>query len=322
MNSPSGSMNSVSNGPFPDLVLLTSSEERNQIQLLSHGDNDLWQDGRSTNLLLLLGSLFVSLHLGQSLLVGNRKWNDHISWRVLVDPLLDLQQVLVLLSNIISLRKVDQINGWLGSQEVHAVDDLDFFTCPGLVGNSLAILEKLDDSLDQNSLLFLLLNLQRLTTSLGDFVDTFQVTLGKINILESQLVGNNLQISGRVNISLNVDDVCVIETSNHLVNGINSTDIGQESVTKTFSSSSTFSQTSNIVDGDVSWNFLRWLVHFVELVKTLRRNNHSGLFRLDRSKGVVGRVSKWASSDGLEKGGLTNIGQSNNTRLQVVSWSS
>lgn len=119
------SLGSVTDRPLADFVG-TGCEEAAQLKGLAHLKDDLGQDGLSTDgLLLFLGLLFG--HAGEALLEGNGDGNDGVTFGVFLDPLNNLGQVLVLLSDEVLLRQVDQEDDGLGCEEEERVDDLDLF---------------------------------------------------------------------------------------------------------------------------------------------------------------------------------------------------
>lgn len=109
--------------PLPDLVG-TGGEERDQPQSLAHGDDKLSNHGPDLERLALLGGLLIS-HTGKAVLERDRQRDDNIARAVLVDPGLDLGQVLVLLADKVALGQVDDVDAGLRSEEEELVDDLD-----------------------------------------------------------------------------------------------------------------------------------------------------------------------------------------------------
>lgn len=113
-----------------------------------------------------------------------------------------------------------------------------------------------------------------------------------------------------------MNNFSVVKASDNLENGIDGTNVRQESVTETLTLRSTLGQTGNIVNSDVSGDLGSGLVDVAELVETGGGDNDTGLLRLNSSEGVVGRVTKRTSGNCLEKGRFTNVGQTNNTGLK------
>ncbi len=66
-----------------------------------------------------------------------------------------------------------------------------------------------------------------------------QVLLHPFNIFEAQFCRDNFHITDGVDISLNVNDVGVIEGTDHLEDTIDGANVGQESITEASSSGGT-----------------------------------------------------------------------------------
>jgi hypothetical protein len=123
----SGRLGSLPNSPRSDLVRSTG-EESDQVQRSVSGSGDLAQSAGRADLLLLLLS-FLLTHVLESLLESDREGDQEITWVVLIDPSLDLGQPLVLLSDVVSLGQVDEVDDGLGGKKLETVDDLDL--CAG-----------------------------------------------------------------------------------------------------------------------------------------------------------------------------------------------
>lgn len=117
-------LGAVANGPHTDLIR-TSSEEGSKVENLAHGDNDLGQGRLRANLLAFLRDLRVVLELGKTLLEGGGNGKDAVTRGVLLDPFGDLGKVLVLLSDVVALTQVDEVDDGLGGEEEEGVDGLD-----------------------------------------------------------------------------------------------------------------------------------------------------------------------------------------------------
>lgn len=110
-------------GPCSNLVGSTG-EEPDQVQTSIPGRGDLAQRAGGSDLLLLLPS-FLLAHVLEPLFERDREGDQEITRVVLVDPSLDLGQPLVLLSDVVSLGQVDEVDDGLGREELETVDDLD-----------------------------------------------------------------------------------------------------------------------------------------------------------------------------------------------------
>jgi len=123
---------------------------------------------------------------------------------------------------------------------------------PVLVTNVLAVLKESKNLLDGGFLLLELLHLKRLTTTAGLLLQVLESFLNELDILDTELLADNLEIADGVDITLDVDNLGIIETSDDLEEGIDGADVRQEGVTETGTSGGTTGQTSNVVDGLVS----------------------------------------------------------------------
>ena len=118
-----GRLGSLPDGPRSDLVGSTGKEP-DQVEGSVPSGGDLAQRARSSDLFLLLLGFFLA-HVLEPLFESDREGDQEIARVVLVDPSLDLGQPLVLLSDVVSLGQVDEVDDGLGGQELETVDDLD-----------------------------------------------------------------------------------------------------------------------------------------------------------------------------------------------------
>lgn len=123
----SGGLGALTDGPLANLIL-TSGEEAGQVENLAHGGDDLGQTRLGAQVLALLSSGGIVVHQSQTLLELSRDGQDGVTRGVGLDPFEDLGEVLVLLTNVISLTQVNQVHHRLGSEEKQRVDDFDLET--------------------------------------------------------------------------------------------------------------------------------------------------------------------------------------------------
>lgn len=96
---------------------------------------------------------------------------------------------------------------------------------PSLAANVLPILQQCKDLLNSGLLFSQLLHFQTLTAALCLFLDVLQCLFDEFNILDPQLVADDVQISHWVHVALDVNDLCIVEASHHLEDGIDSADV-------------------------------------------------------------------------------------------------
>lgn len=178
---------------------------------------------------------------------------------------------------------------------------------PVALADLLAVLKPSQDLL--NHLLFNLglLQLKTLAAHAGLLLLSLKSLLHKLNILESQLLADDVQITSGVDITLDVDNLSVVKASNNLEDGIDSTDVGEERVSETSSSGRTASQTGNIVDGQVGGNDRLGLVFLNEPVESLIGHNNTSFLGLNCG---VGKVLQAVSTPDEERraGGFIQLG--------------
>lgn len=96
---------------------------------------------------------------------------------------------------------------------------------PVALSDVFAVLQPLQDLLDRGLLFSRLLLLKTLTTLAGLLLLQLESLLHKLDILQSQLLGNDIQITSGVDVSLNVDDLSIVKASDDLENRIDGTDV-------------------------------------------------------------------------------------------------
>ena len=180
---------------------------------------------------------------------------------------------------------------------------------PVLVTNVLAFLEDGKNLLDGGFLLLELLHLKGLTATTGLLLQVLESLLCEFDILDTELLADNLEITDGVDITLDVNDIGVVERSDHLEDTIDGTDMGQEGVTQPGSGRGSGCKTSNIDTGEVGGDTRGRLVGLAEPVVSWVRDEDTGFLGVDGGIGEVGGVTQRALGNGLEESGFTNVGK-------------
>lgn len=129
------------------------------------------------------------------------------------------------------------------------------FWSPVLLANiHLLLREAVVDGLNNGLLLLELLHLHGLSTTGGLLADSLKRLSNKLQILDSQLVVDDLKITDWVDITLDVDNLGIVEAADNLEDGIDGTNVRQESVSETGTGGGTSGQTGDIIDSQVGWN--------------------------------------------------------------------
>lgn len=155
------------------------------------------------------------------------------------------------------------------------------------------------------------LHLERLTTTASLLLEGSERILNSLDILDAQLAADDVQITNRVNITLNVRNVFIIEAANHLENAIDNADVGQEGVTQTKTSGGTLDQTGDIIHGQDSRHLRLGFVVLAEPVVPLIGDDNGGLLGVNGGKGEIARVTQGGLGDCLEECRLADIGKTN-----------
>lgn len=158
---------------------------------------------------------------------------------------------------------------------------------PFTLADVLAVLEPGENLLNDFLLGAGLLELQALATHAGLLLLVLKSLLDELDILQTKLLADDVKITGRVDITLNVDNLGIVKAADDLENGIDGTNVRQERVTETSTGRRATGKTGNIVDGQVGGNARLGLVLFAEPVVAVIGNNDTSLFRIDGSVGEV-----------------------------------
>jgi hypothetical protein len=185
------------------------------------------------------------------------------------------------------------------------------FGAPVTVTDVLALLQPVKDLGSSSLLLLEFLHLKGLATTASLLAQGLEGLLDELHILDTELLANDSQITNGVDITLDVDNLGIIEAANHLEDGIDSTNVRQERVTQTSTSRGTTGETGNIVHGQVGGNLRLGLVVVDEPVVPVIGNNDTGLLGVNGGIGEVGRVTQRRLGDGLEESRFADVGKTN-----------
>lgn len=180
---------------------------------------------------------------------------------------------------------------------------------PIVLPHIFACLEMLEDLLDRSLLLLELLHLECLTSSTSLLDQVLMCFFDKLNVLDPQLLTDDVQVTRRVDVTLDVDDLGVVETPHHLKNGVHGANMRQESIAETRTGRRATGQTSNVIDGQIGRDDGFWLVLLHEPVEALVRHDDTGFFGVNGGIGEIGRVAQRALGQSLEEGGFADIGE-------------
>ena len=195
------------------------------------------------------------------------------------------------------------------------------FRGPVTIADVLALLQELKHLSGGSLLLTELLHLQSLATTASLLTQSLEGLLDKLDILDTQLLADDSQIANGIDITLDVDNLGIIEAAHDLEDGVDGADVRQERVTQTRARGGAAGQTGNIVDGQVGGHLGLGLVVLAEPVEALIGDDDTRLFRVNGGIRKVCRVTQRGLGDGLEEGRFADVGQTNLLQNQcMVSW--
>jgi hypothetical protein len=119
-----GRLGAHPNGPLPNLVC-ASGKKASELEGLSHGEDDLRQARLGAQLLALGRHFGLRPESREPVLEADGHGDDGVPRRVLLDPGVDLGQVLVLLPQVVLLGQVDEVDYGFGGEEQKLVDYFD-----------------------------------------------------------------------------------------------------------------------------------------------------------------------------------------------------
>ena len=287
----------------------TSSEEVLEVDLTETGLDDTI----NARLGLLFSAVLGGFFGAHSEEVGFEFSGDgnHGFTGVFVDPLLELDEVLVALTAVVIFGEVDEEDGGLGGEEVKSLEEFDFLTVPVTTADLLTSFEVSLEDVEHIEITLLGL----VKTTLEDGFELINVTLDGLEILQDDFLEDDFQITSGVNITFDVGDVFRVEGTAHVEDTVDFGDVGQEGVTETFTVGGTTDETSDITDVDLSGDSGGGLVDLDKLVEAVIVDVDVSSVGFDGAEGTVFSGDTLLGKD-VEEGTLTDVGETDDTHLQ------
>jgi hypothetical protein len=197
---------------------------------------------------------------------------------------------------------------------------------PGALADVLAVLQPGEDLLDGRLLFLPLPHLETLTTLAGLLLLVLERLLNELNVLQPQLLADDIQVAGGVDVALDVDNLGIVETPDDLKDGIDSANVRQEGVAKTSTCRGTTGQAGDVIDCEVGRHLRLGVVLLAQPVEALIGDDDASLLGVNSGIGEVlatvsatvvlwsaprveayGRVAQVALGDGLEQCGFADV---------------
>jgi hypothetical protein len=142
--------------------------------------------------------------------------------------------------------------------------------------------------------------------ALFPFRDAFEVG-------EHELRVDDLDVANRIDGPRHVMNVRVVKTPDHLDNRVYFPDVRQKLVAEALSCACPFHQTRNVDKLDRRRNDDGGFGDTAQGLETGIRNDNRSDIRVDRAKGIIRRLSVPGACDGVEKCGLSDVGQTDDS---------
>lgn len=101
---------------------------------------------------------------------------------------------------------------------------------PVAVSDILAIFQPSEDLLYCGQLISHILLLQTVAAWTSLLLLRLKRLFHELDVLEPQLLGDDVQIASGVHVTLDMNNLCIVKATDHLEDGINGTNVGQEGV--------------------------------------------------------------------------------------------
>jgi hypothetical protein len=111
-------------------------------------------------------------------------------------------------------------------------------------------------------------------------------------------------------------DVAILKTADHLHNGIHLANMTEKLVSQSLALARPFDQTRNIDKFDSRRDDFLGFRQLGQHVEPFIRHGHDTLIRLDGAKWIISRLRLAGAGHGIEEGGLSDIGQTDDSGLE------
>ena len=140
----------------------------------------------------------------------------------------------------------------------------------------------------------------------------------RIHVGKNQLKINGLNIAGRINGAVHMNDVFIFKATNHMNDGIYLADVAEELVAKTLAVACTLHQTGNVHKFDGGRRYLLRMIHSCQIVQTAVRHQYNARVRLNGAERVIrGLCARLCNC--VKKGAFPNVGKTHNSKLHLHS---
>jgi hypothetical protein len=144
---------------------------------------------------------------------------------------------------------------------------------------------------------------------LGALLQSGDALFQAFQVGQHQFHLDDLEIAERVDAALDVDDVAVLEAAGHEGHGVAVADVGQELVAQALALAGAAHQAGDVDEGDPGRDDLLGAGDLGQGVQARLGHGHFAGVRLDGAERIVGGLGRRRLGQGVEQGGLADIGQ-------------
>ncbi len=199
-------------------------------------------------------------------------------------------------------------------QKVQAFEDCDLFRRQRLEQQTggFAVLKQLDDLFHdgKNGQRFLVLAGSALAGLLQTALDAFEVG-------EHEFRFDRVGIADRVDAAFDMGDVGIFEAAEHMDDGIDFADIGEELVAEAFALRGTAHEAGDVDEGDARRDDFLRLAGLCQQLHAWIGNRHFTGVRLDRAERIVRRLRRRRARQCIEESGLAHIGKPDDAAFEA-----
>ena len=197
-------------------------------------------------------------------------------------------------------------NDGLVRQQVDGSEQLGFLLVTRHAAGGLAGIQRLVYALKELQLALVLL------VRLDHFFRLVNAAVEHLNVGENQLKVDCLNVAGRVDGALDVNNVVVFEAAHHMNHRIHLADVGEKLVAEALALRRALHKTRNVHKLDRRRGELFRLVHFCQLIEALVRHGNNAHVRLNGAERVVRRLRP-RIRDRIKKCALADVRQTDDT---------
>ena len=206
---------------------------------------------------------------------------------------------------------VADVEDRLRGQQEKSLCSLDFFLGFKLHGAGAFALQK-GFAIGEQDLIF---NLCRLVAAnLRNFLNAFDAVLNGFQVFQLQFRVNDFFVANGVHASIDVHDVSIVKTAEHVDDGVRLSDVAEKLVAESFALGGSFHQAGNIDDFNRGGNDSPWMNEFSKFVQTFVGHGDDADVRFNGAEGEIGRLCLCIAQT-IEKSGLSDIRKSDDAAL-------